>query len=298
MKSDNQLIINEALVQKLVTDQFPQWQDLPVKSVESQGWDNRTFRLGNDMSVRLPSDEEYVRQVQKEQTWLPLIAPHLPFSIPKPIAMGQPSEDYPWVWSVYQWIDGISANITVVNDAHLEIIAQQLGNFLNDFHQYDAAGAPAPGLHNWWRAAHVSVYDSETRELINKLRNVIDADRAGFLWEKAISSKWNKDPVWVHGDVASGNILLKNNKICAIIDFGCMGIGDPACDLTIAWTFFKNKSREIFKHVLSLDPDTWIRARGWALWKALYELSVLKDMLSAKAIEQKRIIDDVLNEHE
>lgn len=298
MKSDNQLIINEALVQKLVTDQFPQWQDLPVKSVESQGWDNRTFRLGNDMSVRLPSDEEYVRQVQKEQTWLPLIAPHLPFSIPKPIAMGQPSEDYPWVWSVYQWIDGISANITVVNDAHLEIIAQQLGNFLNDFHQCDAAGAPAPGLHNWWRAAHVSVYDSETRELINKLRNVIDADRAGFLWEKAISSKWNKDPVWVHGDVASGNILLKNNKICAIIDFGCMGIGDPACDLTIAWTFFKNKSREIFKRVLSLDPDTWIRARGWALWKALYELSVLKDMLSAKAIEQKRIIDDVLNEHE
>ncbi len=134
-------------------------------------------------------------------------------------------------------------------------------------------------------------------ELKTSTKSLIDADSASSLWKKAISSKWNKDPVWVHGDISSGNILLKNNKISAVIDFGCMGIGDPACDLTIAWTFFKNKSRGVFKNALSLDPDTWARARGWALWKALYELSELESKLSTEAIEQKRIIADVLKEH-
>jgi aminoglycoside phosphotransferase (APT) family kinase protein len=297
MMNSERLIINETLVRQLVTDQFPQWKDLLIQPVAHQGWDNRTFRLGDHMLVRLPSAEEYVRQVLKEQKWLPYIAPKLPLPIPEPIAMGKPSKDYPWNWSIYRWLEGISANVVKLDDEHLETIALQLANFLNEFHQFDAAGAPTPGLHNWWRAAHTSVYDAETRMLINKLKSLINADSANALWEKAISSKWNKDPVWVHGDIASGNILLKDNKISAVIDFGCMGIGDPACDLTIAWTFFKNKSRVVFKNVLNLDPDTWARARGWALWKALYELSEVENKLSAEAVEQKRIIEDVLKEH-
>ncbi len=291
------LTIDTILVQRLINSQFPQWKDLAIKPVEPQGWDNRTFRLGSHLSARLPSGEEYVRQVQKEQKWLPLIAPHLPFPIPEPIAMGKPSKDFPWSWSIYKWLDGNSANIVELEDIHLETIAQQLAYFLNEFHKYNAAGAPTPGLHNWWRAAHTSIYDAETRTLINQLKHFIDADSATSLWEKAIRSKWHQHPVWVHGDVASGNILLKDNKISAIIDFGCMGIGDPACDLTITWTFFKNKSRNVFRNALGLDPDTWTRARGWALWKALYELSESEDKLSIKALEQKRIIGDVLKEH-
>jgi aminoglycoside phosphotransferase (APT) family kinase protein len=294
----DQPVINEHLITKLISEQFPQWKDLPIKAVAHQGCDNKTFRLGDQMLVRLPSSEEYVRQVQKEHTWLPLLAPNLPFPIPEPIAMGKPSEYYPWNWSVYRWLDGDSANTVELDNEHLETIALQLARFLNEFHKFDANGAPAPGLHNWWRAAHTSVYDAETRVLIGKLKNIVDPDKANSLWEEALSSKWSKDPVWVHGDIASGNILLKDKKLSAVIDFGCMGIGDPACDLTIAWTFFKNKSREVFKNSMGLDYDTWSRARGWALWKALYELTQLEDKLSTKAIEQKRIINDILDEHE
>ena len=293
---EDKLEITTTIVTALIAEQFPQFSHLPIRPVANGGNDNRTFRLGSEMSIRLPSGEEYVRQVQKEQTWLPRIATHLPLPIPSPISMGLPSKDYPWNWSIYKWLEGTSANSLELNDAHLEIIAFQLAEFLKEFHQFDADGAPAPGLHNWWRAAHTSVYDAETRELIEKLNGFIDADKAIKLWQRAINSKWDQAPVWVHGDVASGNLLVKDNKLAAVIDFGCMGIGDPACDLTIAWTFFRGKSREIFKATLRLDEDTWARARGWAMWKALYEISVLVDKSGAALATQRQIIDAVIEE--
>ena len=162
---EDKLEITTQIATALIAEQFPQFSHLHIRPVEHGGHDNRTFRLGNEMSIRLPSTEEYVRQVKKEQEWLPKIAPHLPLPIPEPIAMGMPSEAYPWNWSIYKWLEGESANSLALDDAHLETIAKQLAQFLSEFHQFDAAGAPAPGLHNWWRAAHTSVYDAETRSL-------------------------------------------------------------------------------------------------------------------------------------
>ena len=292
-----ELEITTKIATALIAEQFPQFAHLHIRPVEHGGNDNRTFRLGNEMSIRLPSGEEYVRQVEKEQKWLPKIAPHLPLPIPQPIAMGKPSVCYPWKWSIYKWLEGESANTLALNDVHLEAIAVQLAHFLRAFHQFDADGAPAPGLHNWWRAAHTSIYDVETRSLIETLQDFIDADQARSLWQRAINSKWEKDPVWVHGDVSSGNILVKDNKLAAVIDFGCMGIGDPACDLTIAWTFFRGKSREVFKANLHLDEETWARARGWAMWKALYEISVLEDKSGPALAKQLQIIDAVIEEN-
>lgn len=210
------------LARKLIDTQFPQWKDLTLHPVEHQGWDNRTFRLGDQMLVRLPSGAEYERQVTKEHHWLPIIAPKLPLPIPQPIAIGKPSKNYPWDWSIYKWLDGSSANSILLNDSQLETIAKQLANFLIAFHKIDITDGPTAGLHNWWRAAHPSVYDKETQALIQQLKNFIDADSANSLWE---------------------------------------------------------------------------RARGWALWKALYELSQVSNKSSAKAIEQNRIIEDVLKEH-
>mgnify|MGYP003520397353 FL=1 len=172
----------------------------------------------------------------------------------------------------------------------------QLAQFLNEFHKFDAAGAPAPGLHNWWRAAHTSVYDTDTRALIEKLKDFVDVNNARLLWQRAINYKWGRAPVWVHGDVASSNLLVKDNRLAAVIDFGCMGIGDPACDLTIAWTFFRGESREIFRENMRLDEETWSRARGWAMWKALYEISELEDKSGAALAKQRMIIDSVIAE--
>jgi aminoglycoside phosphotransferase (APT) family kinase protein len=289
--------ITLSLVTDLVTEQFPQWAHLSIRPVELSGWDNRTFRLGEEMSIRLPSAKGYASQVQKEQKWLPILAPHLSFLIPEPIAQGNPSKNYPWNWSVYRWIEGESANTLFFDDLHLEKFALYLAQFLNELHKIDVEGGPAPGLHNYWRGDHLSVYDTETRSTIAKLQDTIDERSATSVWEKAISSKWNKNPVWVHGDFASGNVLVQDNRLAAVIDFGCMGIGDPACDLAIAWTFLSNESRKVFKSHLCLDPDTWARARGWALWKAGFELAGLKDKTSSEAMKQRKIINEILDEH-
>ncbi len=292
----DKLEITVPLVSKLVAEQFPHWAHLSVKPVKCSGIDNRIFRLGNQMLIRLPSAEDYALQIPKEQKWLQVLAPHLSFSIPEPLAMGHPSKHYPWNWSVYKWIEGESANTVFLDNKHLQFIALQLAQFLNELYKIDATSGPRPGLHNYWRGDHPSVYDAETRSAITGLRELIDIDSATFVWEKAISSKWSQPPVWIHGDFASGNILIKDGKLAAVIDFGCIGVGDPACDLVIAWNFLKNESCKVFKSHVCLDSNTWARARGWALWKALITLVSFKDKTSLEAIQQQHIINEILNE--
>lgn len=286
------LNITVALVTQLIAQQFPQWAHLPITPVEFGGHDNRTFHLGDTMSVRLPSDQEYAAQVEKEQTWLPILAQHVSIQISQPIAMGQPSADYPFHWSVYRWIDGKSPNNFVIDEQSLKVIAAQLAQFLNEMHTIDSTGGPVTD-----RGGSPIVYDDEARSAIMTLQNLIDTDTATAVWDKAISSRWNQKPLWSHGDFSAGNILIKDNKLCAVIDFGSITVGDPACDLVIAWTFLTKESREIFRSLVNLDADTWARARGWALWKAMITLVAMQDKSSAQAIQQLHIINEILDEH-
>ena len=290
----DKLDITLLLVIELIAEQFPQWAHLPIRPTEVSGVDNRTFRLGQDMVVRLPSSQQYALQVQKEQRWLPFLAQHLSIPIPEPLAIGQPSKHYPWHWSTYRWIEGQSANILSIDEEHLKLIVKQLAQFLNELHTIDTTGAPLPGSHNFYRGGSLSVYDDQTRDALDQLRDQIDVDAVTVVWERALRSQWNKDPVWIHGDLYPSNILIKDGQLTAVIDFGGMGIGDPACDLVIAWTFLKNESRNIFKLLMNLDSDTWARARGWALWKALITLAQIKDKNGSEALKQKRLIDDLL----
>jgi aminoglycoside phosphotransferase (APT) family kinase protein len=286
--------INESLVQKLISTQFPQWADLPITPVAESGWDNRTFHLGCEMSVRLPSGDEYERQVEKEQKWLPKIALHLPLPIPQPIAIGMPSDDYPWHWSVNRWLEGETASAERIGD--LVQFAKDLGAFLVALQAIDTTGGPIAGPHSFYRGGDLSNYNAETRQSIKILKDRLDVNAITKIWEDALSTTWERPPVWVHGDVALGNLLVNNGRLCAVIDFGQLVIGDPACDLAIAWTLFKGQSREFFKQVLSLDEGTWARARGWTLWKALIIASGLIGGNSVEAKQSWRIIDELMAE--
>ena len=290
------LPIDAPLVATLVAEQFPQWQHLPIKEVVPNGWDNRTFRLGNEMLVRLPSRQEYAAQVAKEQKWLPLLAPHFSLPIPEPIATGQPCQEFTWHWSIYRWLPGTSANMLPREELDLHNIATQLGTFLNQLHAIDSTQGPEPGSHNYHRGAHPSFYNEQTTGLIDTMLNGDDKKQAHKVWQKALTSTWQQPPVWIHGDLYPSNILCLNGRLSAVIDFGCMGVGDPACDLVAAWVLLDTKSTEQLKSMIDLDQGTWDRARGWALWKALIQLKTVAARDTNDADEQKRIIQTILNE--
>jgi len=295
MLNAKKIIIDVSLVKRLISAQFPQWADLSIKPVEFSGWDNRTFHLGDHMSVRLPSAAEYAEKVLIEQRWLPKLAPFLPQQIPFPLAMGKPGEGYPWQWSIYQWLDGQTAALERINN--LPQFAISLGEFLFALQHIDATGGPLAGAHNFYRGGPLATYDAETRQSIILLTDQLDVDAVTEVWNTALTSTWQNPPVWVHGDIAIGNLLVVNGQLNAVIDFGCMGVGDPACDLVLAWTLFKGDSRDAFCAVLPLDKNTWARARGWALWKALIVCARLPGTNSLEIEESWRIINEVLADH-
>ncbi len=288
-------LINESLVYRLVTNQFPQWKDLPIRPVEHQGWDNRTFRLGEHMLVRLPSSEEYSSQVQKEHKWLPKLAPGLPLSIPVPFAIGEPDHGYPWQWSINRWLEGSQAATAQIKD--LCAFASTLAQFLTSLQRIDASDGPLAGPHSFYRGGSLATYDTETRQALTLLKDKIDVKTATEVWETALASTWQNPPVWVHGDISPGNLLVQNGQLSAVIDFGQLAVGDPACDLAIAWTFLKGRSREIFRDALLLDTDTWARGRGWALWKALIVAAGLTSWNAVGAAQALNTISEVLADH-
>ena len=279
-----------------VAGQFPQWADLPITPVAVNGWDNTTFRLGEQMSVRLPSADSYVAQVDKEQRWLPVLAGQLPLPIPQPLAKGVPGHGYSRPWSVYRWIDGEIATTERISD--LVVFATDLADFLAALYAADASGGPPPGPHCFFRGGELATYDDETRDAIATLGDAIDASAAHEVWNAALDSNWPGDPVWVHGDCAANNLLVDHRgRLSAVIDFGCSAVGDPACDLVIAWTFLGGESREAFRARLPVDEATWVRGRGWALWKALITLARGVQADSEQLQISRRVVTDVLAEH-
>ena len=286
--------ISVALVEKLIRTQFPQWAGLAIEPVRNSGRDNRTFRLGDRMSVRFPSALPYVTQVEKEHRWLPMIRPHVPLAIPFPLGLGTPGVGYPWPWSVYGWLDGNPAEPNHIHD--LGRFAVDLARFLLALRRIDARNGPVAGAHNFHRGGALTVYDGETRRSVDILANEIDVAAVIEIWNTALATSWQGPPVWIHGDVAASNLLVDEGRLCAVIDFGCAGVGDPSCDLVVAWTFLDADSRGRFRSSVSLDPETWDRARGWALWKALITLAQFRDTNPIKAKGARQTIRNVLDD--
>nr|WP_216853434.1 aminoglycoside phosphotransferase family protein [Phytoactinopolyspora halotolerans] len=296
--SDGRAGIDAVLVKRLLKAQFPRWADLPVTPVEYDGWDNRTYRLGDEMTVRLPTHESYAAAVEKEHRWLPVLEPRLPVPIPTPLALGAPGEGYPHPWAVRNWLPGETAHPERIAD--MTAFAVDVAGFIRALQCIDATAGPVAGAHSFYRGTPPSSYDDETRSSLAALGDRVDARRAMPVWEAATESTWPGDPVWFHGDIAQGNLLVRDGELAAVIDFGTSGVGDPACDLVIAWTLFSGASREAFRDAVGQDAATWARARGWALWKALLVLALNLDAEPGSEIVRtnRRVIDEVLADHE
>jgi aminoglycoside phosphotransferase (APT) family kinase protein len=285
-----------SLVRRLLAGQFPQWADLPVEPVRSAGTDNALYRLGADMVVRLPRIHWAVGQVEKEQRWLPRLAPHLPLAIPVPLTMGAPAEGYPWHWSVYRWLAGEAASIEPLAD--LRQAATDLARFVAALQRIDPSGGPPPGSHNSQRGEPLAARDAQTRAAIASLRGVLDAGALTAAWEAALAAPaWPGRPVWIHGDLQAGNLLVRQGRLSAVIDFGCLGVGDPACDLQVAWNFLSAETRDIFRAALAVDAATWARGRGWALSVGLIALPYYQDTNPILAGISRRAIEEVVADH-
>jgi aminoglycoside phosphotransferase (APT) family kinase protein len=260
--------IDVSLVRRLVAEQFPQWSHLRVRPVESDGWDNRSFRLGTGLSVRLPSAAGYASQVIKEVQWLPHLAAAVSLPIPEVVGVGVPGCGYPFAWTIRRWIDG--ATLTTPTLIDRRALAADLAGFLRELQRSEPVG-PAPGPHSAGRGAPLQQWDEQTRDAVSSLAARIDARSALRLWQEALdaSASTATPRVWFHGDIAPGNLLLRDGRLAAVIDFGLAGIGDPSCDLTIAWTWFNGEECKVLRTVLGVDEGTWVRGHGWALWKAL-----------------------------
>lgn len=267
-------LIDVPLVRRLLAEQFPQWLDLPVRPVPQSGMDNVTFRLGEDMLVRLPRFARWVGQVEREHRWLPYLAPHLPLPVPRPLAMGEPSAGYPYPWSVYRWLKGETARAESLADPVGAGV--KLAEFVVALRSIDAKGGPEPRWSNAFRGVPMGdprdsiAVESRVWPKIEKLRGLVDTDAVAALWKDTLAAPaWDGPPTWIHGDLATGNLLSIDGHLSAVIDFGTLAVGDPACDLLPAWKFLPAEGRAAFRAGVAVDEATWLRGRGWALASSL-----------------------------
>lgn len=299
-KSEGQVNIALDLAVHLLRTQFPHWAHLRVEPVASAGTDNALFSLGEDMVIRIPRATWATEQVDKEQKWLPRLAPDLPLPIPVPLAQGRPDESYPWAWSVYRWLDGEDVQAGALGD--LNQAARDLAGFINALQRIDPADGPRWGKHNNYRGVPLAVLDPTVRRSIAALEHLIDTPidtgAASRAWAAALEApSWEEAPVWVHGDIHCGNLLTSDGRISGVIDWGLAGVGDPACDLIVAWNLLTGESRNIFRAEVRVDEATWTRGRGWALYTGLVALPYYLDKNPVIVQSARRVIKEVLTDH-
>jgi aminoglycoside phosphotransferase (APT) family kinase protein len=256
------------LVRHMLGTQFPHWAELPITPVDSYGTDHDIYRVGEDLAVRLPRIAWATGQAVKEAEWLPRLAPHLPLAVPVQLARGKPTGEYPFEWSVYEWLPGANANGTIDD---FETAAVDLAAFVRALRQADTSEAPPRRRGS--RGAPLSELDAPVRRSIDQLDERFDREATTRSWNESLDAPtWDGDEVWVHGDLLPGNLLVVDGRLTAVIDFGGLNVGDPACDLQPAWNVFAGQSRDVYRAELGVDDASWLRGRGWALFQAVMAL--------------------------
>ncbi|MFB9345867.1 aminoglycoside phosphotransferase family protein [Streptomyces heliomycini] len=286
--------VDVGLVRRLVAGQFPQWEGLAVARFPSGGTVNAMYRLGEGMVVRLPLVPGGADDVLVERTWLPRLAPHLPTAVPEVLGEGEPTEGYPWPWSVYRWLAGENPEAGALSEP--VPLAEDLAGFVAAMRSITLPGAPRAH-----RGGPVASLDAETRAAIEELRGIpqegVDCEAATAVWEEALRAPgWDGPPVWLHADLMPGNLLVDGGRLTSVIDFGCLGTGDPACDLFPAWNLLPAGARDVFREALDVDDATWVRGRGRTLSQALIALPYYRETNPAMAQNARHVIRAVLRE--
>ena len=289
----DELDLDDDLVRRLLCAQQPQWADLRIERIVSSGTDNAMFRLGDTMVVRLPRVERAVPRLERELAWLPVLAPQLPVAAPRVVAIGGPSDAYPWTWAVLSWIDGANGFDAQVDD--LEQAARDVAGVIRALWRIDTTRGPLAEAGR--RGTPLATTEVQTRRSIERAVGLVDTRAVTDAWEAALRvPEWDRAPVWFHGDIARGNLLVRDGRISALIDFGSIGVGDPACDLVVAWDLFDARTRAILRAALDVDDATWDRGRGWGLCTAMWALPYYLHTNPPMVAQARRKIAEVLTD--
>ena len=288
---DDEVFIDDALVRRLLQTQLPHLASLPLTRIEAWGTDHAIFRLGDDLSVRLPKIGWAATQGERENHWLPRLAPHLPVDVPVPLAVGEPADGYPFRWYVSPWLDGENPRL----DADLRSLAVDLAAFVLALERVDTAGAPGPRVGQ--RGGDLGGADERTRKRAEELRDQTDVDGLLAVWDAGRHAPpFAGTPVWVHGDLMDGNMLVRDGRLSGVIDWGGLIAGDPAVELMVAWNFFDAGTRDAYREALGfVDDAMWLRGRAWAVSHAIAALPYYRDTNPDIVARARRAVGAVLS---
>lgn len=290
---DDQLPVDAALVRRLVAEQFPAWARLPVTPLAT-GTVNAMFRLGDEMVVRLPVVERAADDIVFERRWLPVLGAELAVPIPRVLAAGDPSPDYPCPWLVLTWLPGITPTPGAVEAAGTSALVADIADLLTSLRRIDTTGAP-PG----YRSGSFHGLDPAVRTSLDAVSDLVDTPLLLRLWDDALDAPaWSGPPVWTHGDLLSGNLLVNapdsgRGGLFGVLDFACAGVGDPACDLLAAWSILPTDARAELRAGLGVDDHTWRRGRGWAIAQASIALAYYRDTFPHMAVTSLHMLREV-----
>lgn len=281
--------IDAALVARLVAAQFPQFAGLPIRAVPATGTVNAIYRLGDHFSIRLPRVHSWAEDLDREVAWLPRLGPHLSLGIPGVMAAGRPASGYPFTWAIYRWMDGDPYREDLVHDERQA--AGDLAQFVAELRRIDPLGAPRGGR------KPLRELDAATRAAIEASGSVMDREVAAAAWERALEAPaWDGTCVWIHADLLRPNLLVDRGRLCAVIDFGSVGVGDPAADVIAAWSVFGPTGRAAFRSALDVDDGTWNRARGYALHQAALIIPYYSRTNPGFVAHSKRTVEEILGD--
>lgn len=286
--------IDVGLVRRLLEAQFPQWSGLGLARLADGGSDHVIFLLGDDMAVRLSRGDWAAGQARKEHAWLPRLAPELPLATPVPLGLGVPGCGYPYHWSVARWLDGTVA--TADGFADPVGAAGQLGRYLKALQGIATVAGTGSGDDHGLSRWSLTERDDATRAAIKARTGAgVFTDAMTRVWGAALAAPaWDRPPVWFHGDFHTGNLLNLDGHPSAVIDFGGLGVGDPACDLMVAWTTLSAETRPAFRAALGVDDATWARGRGFALATGLNAYTTYAATNPRVAAQTRRQIDEAI----